>query len=152
MQPSSMIGVEPYPPPGLPHRVASSEVELYWKCDQGAPGVMRVQGMARNPWSSQEVRFLEFDLFGVDQDDRAVSNAHAAAPNFLLGTNQITRFEVALRMTGREVRYDLVYRYRFQELEMNALLAGPPSRPRLAQSTIQFMVRDACSDTQHLAK
>jgi len=152
MQPSSMIGAEPYPPPGLPHRVASSEVELYWKCDQGEPGVMRVQGMARNPWSSQEVRFLEFDLFGVDQDNRTVSTAHAAAPNFLLGTNQITRFAVALRITGREVRYDLVYRYRFQELEMNALLAGPPSRPRLAQSTIQFMVRDACADTQHLAK
>lgn len=153
MQSSSMIGAEPYPPPGLPHRVASSHVELYWKCDQGGPDVMRVQGMARNPWSPQEVRFLEFDLFGVDRDDRAVSTAHAAAPNFLLGTNQITRFEVALRLTGREVRYDLYYRYRFQELEeMDALLAGPPTRPRLAQSTVQFMIRDACSDTQHRAK
>ena len=153
MRSSSMIGAVPYPPPGLPHRVASSHVELYWKCDQGEPGVMRIQGMARNPWSPQEVRSLEFDLFGVDRDDRVVSSAHAAAPNYQLGTNQTTRFEVALRLTGREARYDLVYRYRFQEVEeMAALLAGPPTRPRLAQSTVQFMVRGACSDSQHLAR
>ena len=153
MQSSSMIGAEPYPPPGLPNRVASSHVELYWKCDQGGPGVMRVQGMARNPWSTQPVRYLEFDLFGVDRDDRTVSSAHAAAPNFLLGTNQITRFEVVLRTTGREARYDLVYQYRFEEVEeMSAFLAGPPTRPRFAQSTVQFMIRDACSDTQHLAR
>ena len=153
MRSSSMIGAEPYPPPGLPHRVASSHVELYWKCDQGDPGVMRIQGMARNPWSPQEVRYLEFDLFGVDRDDRVVSSAHAAAPNYMLGTNQTTRFEVALRVTGREARYDLVYQYRFQELEeMATLLAGPPTLLRLAQSTVQFMVRDACSDTQHLAR
>jgi len=153
MRSSSMIGAEPYPPPGLPHRVASSHVELYWKCDQGEPGIMRVQGMARNPWSPQEVRSLEFDLFGVDRDDRVVSGAHAAAPNYQLGTNQTTRFDVALRLTGREARYDLVYRYRFQELEeMAALLAGPPTRLQLAQSTVQFMVRGACSDSQHLAR
>jgi len=153
MPPSSMIGAVPYPPAGLPHRVASSHVELYWKCDQGEPGIMRVQGMARNPWSPQEVRSLEFDLFGVDRDDRVVSGAHAAAASYQLGTNQTTRFEVALRLTGREARYDLVYQYRFQELEeMSGLLAGPPTRPRLAQSTVQFMVRGACSDTQHLAR
>ena len=153
LQSPSMIGAEPYPPPGLPHRVASSHVELYWKCDRGEPSVLRVQGIARNPWSSQEVRFLEFDLFGVDRDDRTVSSAHGAAPNFLLGTNQITRFDVALRMSGHEVRYDLVYRYRFQEFEeMGALLSGPPMPPRLAQSSLQFMVRDACADGRHLAR
>lgn len=153
MRSSPMIGAEPYPPPGLLHRVASSHVELYWKCDPGEPGVMRVRGMARNPWAPQPVRYLEFDLFGVDRNDGVVSSVHAAAPNFLLGTNQITRFEVALRVTGRETRYDLVYQYRFEELEeMSALLAGPPMRPRLAQSTVQFMIRDVCSDTQHLAR
>jgi hypothetical protein len=150
---SSMIGSEPYPPPGLSHRIASSHVELYWRCDRGEPGVMRVEGTARNPWYSQDVRYLEFDLFGVDRDDRTVSSAHSAAPNSMLGTNQITRFAVALRMTGREARYDLVYRYRFSEMEeMDARLAGPPMRPRLAQSLVQYMVRDACSDTQHLAR
>jgi hypothetical protein len=99
------------------------------------------------------LRFLEFDLFGVDRDDRTVSSAHSTAPNFMLGTNQITRFAVALRTTGREARYDLLYRYLFNEVEeMDARLAGPPMRQRLAQSTAQFMVRDACSDTQHLAR
>ena len=153
MRSSSMIGSEPYPPPGFSHRVASSHVELYWRCDRAEPGVMRVEGTARNPWYSEDVRFLEFDLFGVDRDDRTVSSAHSTAPNFMLGTNQITRFAVALRTTGREARYDLVYRYRFSEMEeMDARLAGPPMRPRLAQSLVQYMVRDACSDSQHLAR
>jgi hypothetical protein len=153
MRSSSMIGSEPYPPPGLSHRIASSHVELYWRCDRGESGVMRVEGTARNPWYSQDVRFLEFDLLGVDRDDRTVSSAHSAAANFMLGTNQITRFAVALRTTGRETRYDLLYRYLFNEMEeMSARLAGPSMRPRLAQSTVQFMVRDACSETQHLAR
>lgn len=153
MRSSSMLGSEPYPPPALPHRVASSHVELYWKCDRGEAGIIRVEGTARNPWSSQDVRYLEFDLFGVDRDDRTVSSAHAAAPNVMLGTNQITRFEVALRMTGREARYDLLYRYRISEMEeMSARLAGPSTPLRFAQSTVQFMVRDVCSDTQHLAR
>jgi hypothetical protein len=78
-----------------------------------------------------------------------VSDTHADAPNFLLGTNQITRFQLALRTTGREVRYDLHYQYRFQDVEFDALLAGPPMRPRLAESSFRFMIRDACSDTQH---
>jgi len=153
MQYSSMIGSEPYPPPGLPHRVASSHVELYWKCGQGGPGVMQVDGMARNPWSPQGVRYLEFDLVGVDRDGRAASQAHTEAPNFLLGTNQVTRFQIALRTTGREMRYDLHYQYRFDEPEeMSALLAGPPMGPRLAQFSFRFMIRDACSDAQHLAR
>ena len=153
MHSSSMIGAEPYPPPGLPHRVASSHVELYWKCEHHGSGTLRVEGMARNPWSPQEVRFLEFDLVGVDRAGRAVSQAHADAPNFLLGTNQVTRFQLALRTTGGEVRYDLFYQYRFQELEeMAALPAGPPMRLRVAQSSVRFMIRDACGDTQHLAR
>lgn len=152
-QTSIMIGAEPYPPPGLPHRIASSHVELFWACDRGERDFMRVRGMARNPWSPQDVRFLEFDLVGVDRDDRVVSSAHAAAPNFLLGTNQMTRFEVALQVTGREARYDLVYQYRFQELEeMSRLVAGPPARPQLVQSSVQFLIRDACSETQNLAR
>jgi hypothetical protein len=50
------------------------------------------------------------------------------------------------------VRYDLHYQYRFQDVEFDALLAGPPMRPRLAESSFRFMIRDACSDTQHRAK
>jgi len=53
---------------------------------------------------------------------------------------------------GREVRYDLFYQYRFQDVEMEALLAGPPMRQRVAQNYYEFMIRDACSDTQHRAR
>jgi hypothetical protein len=148
-----MIGAEPYPPPALPHRVASSHVELYWKCDQGQSGQMQVEGMARNPWSPQEVRFLELDLVGVDRDGRAVSGAHAEVPNTLLHMNQTTRFQLTLRATGQEARYDLYYQYWFQDVEFNALLAGPPmGPPRLLAYVNRFMILDACSPTRHLAR
>jgi hypothetical protein len=129
-------------------------VELYWKCDQGEPGLMRLEGMARNPWSPQEVRFLEFDLVGVDPEGRAVSEGHGEAVGFLLGTNQTTRFQVALRPSGREARYDLFYQYRFDVMEeIDALLAGPAmGRRLLAYQLNRFMVRDACADTRHLAR
>ena len=152
MPSSSMVGADPYPPPGLPHRVASSHVELYWSCAP-APGQVQIEGVARNPWSSQPVRFLVLELSGVDGDGRAVSQARAEAPSYLLGTNQVTRFQLALETTGREVRYDLFYQYRFDEPEEKSVrVAGPPMRPRLAQFSFRFMVRDACSDTLHLAQ
>jgi hypothetical protein len=150
---SSTIGTEPYPPPGFPHRVASSNVELYWKCDQGEPAVMRLEGVARNPWSPQEVRFLEFDLVGIDQEGRSVSEGHGEAVSLLLGMNRMTRFQVSLRPSGREVRYDLFYQYHFDDMDIKALLAGPPmGRGQLASMRKQFLIRDACADTQHLVR
>jgi hypothetical protein len=139
-----------YPPALFAHRVASSHVALYWNCTRPEPGVVRVEGVAQNPWASQEVRFLELEVAGVDARERYVSQASTALPNFLLGTNQISPFHLDLRTVGSEVRFDLFYQYRFQENGGRFLAGSPVGVPRLfAQSTIRFMARDVCSDTQH---
>jgi len=150
----SKEGPSPYPPDVYAHRVATSHVVLYWNCSRPATDLLRVDGVAQNPWSSQEVRFLELELVGVDGQDRIVSEAAAAVPDFLLGTNQISPFRLDLRTVGGEVRFDLYYHYRYDETdEVDILLAGPPmAGPRPLASTQNSLARDVCSDTRHRAR
>jgi len=140
---------KPYPPPGYVHRVASSHVELYWNCTHPEPGILRLEGVAVNPWNSQDIRFLEFDLVGVDARERTAADAQGQARDFLLGTNQSTPFQLDLRTTGAEVRFDLFYQYRFQENGGRFLAASSAAAPRLLAQTQRFMARDVCSETQH---
>lgn len=143
-----------YPPDVFAHRVATSHVVLYWNCTRPEADLLRVDGVAQNPWSSQEVRFLELELVGVDREDRVVSETKGAVPNILLGTNQISPFRLDLRTVGGEARFDLYCRYQYDDTEeMDALLAGPPIvGPRLLASTQNSLARDVCSETQHRAR
>lgn len=140
----------PSPSSAFEHRVATSHVEVHWSCSEPVPGTLRLEGVASNPWSAQEVRFLEVELVGVNARDHVVASASGAAADILIHTNQQSPFRLELRPTGTEVRYDLFYQYRYSEEEM---LAGRmPSLPRVAQQQHRFMVRDACSPTQHRAR
>lgn len=143
----------PYPPPNYAHRVESSAVALYWNCAQPEPGLLQLSGLAFNPWSSQPVRLLEFDLVGVDAHDRSVSSAEAQAGDQQIFTNQSTPFQLDLRTAGTEVRFDLYYQYIYQDRgHGDAIIAGPlpPGSFHLVQQTHRFLVRDACSESQHL--
>ena len=142
-----------YPPDVFAHRVATSNVVLYWNCVRPEAGALRLEGVAQNPWSMQSVRFLELELVGVDDQGRTVSQARGEARDILIDTNQSSPFQLALRTAGSEVRFDLYYQYRFQEVEMEALLAGPPvALPWLLAQTNRFLARDVCSETQHRAR
>jgi len=139
-----------YPPAVYAHRVQSSHVALYWNCSWPEPGLLRVEGVAHNPWSPQEIRFLEFDLAGVDSHERIVSQARGEARDFLLHMSQITPFRLELRTAGSEVRFDLFYQYRFHEGDRDRLIAGPlAGRPLFLVQTKGFMARDICSESQH---
>jgi hypothetical protein len=140
-------------PGAYAHRVASSHVVLYWNCVGPEAGTLRVEGVAQNPWFSQEVRFLELELVGVDGRERTVSHAKGAAQDILIRTNQFSPFQMELRPAGREVRFDLYYEYRFQDVDEQARLAGPVvGAPRLLAQMQRFLARDACSETQHRAR
>jgi hypothetical protein len=148
-------GAQPpaYPPDVFSHRVATSEVVLYWNCSRPEPGVLRLDGVAQSPWAAQPVRYLEFDLVGVDGQDRIVSEIKGAAQDIQIYTNQTSRFQLDLRLAGSEGRIDLYYEYQFHIEQMDALLAGPPVRvPRLIAQTSRFLARDVCSETQHRAR
>ncbi len=145
-------GAQPpaYPPDVFSHRVATSDVVLYWNCSRSEPGMLRLDGVAQNLWGAQPIRFLEFELVGVDGRDRTVSDVKGAARDIQIFTNQTSPFLLDLRLAGTEARLDLYYEYRFNLEEMSALLAGPPVRiPRLFAQTNRFLARDVCSETQH---
>ncbi|MCX5733704.1 MAG: hypothetical protein NTW68_05200 [candidate division NC10 bacterium] len=145
----------PYPPSGYMHTVQTSHVVLYWNCAQPEAGVLRLEGAAYNPWMSAPVQYLEFELEGVDAMAGSVSEGKAAARDIQIHTNRSSPFQIDLRTTGKEVRYDLYYQYRMNDGQggnrMDASLDwdGPVL---FAQQNRRFSVRDACSDTQHLVR
>jgi hypothetical protein len=94
---------------------------------------------------------LELELVGVGSGERTVSEVGAQAPDIELLTSQSTPFQLNLRTTGAEARFDLYYRYKFQDdghdrKEASLAWDGPSL---FAQSQKQFRVRDACSETLH---
>jgi hypothetical protein len=124
-------------------------VVLYWNCLRPEPGVLRLDGAAHSPYFSA-VRYLEFELVGLDANDRIVSEAKGAARDYVLRTNQVSPFQLDVRTVGSEMRFDLYYQYRSQQ-NLRSLLADPPvGGPQLiAQATNRFLARDVCSETQH---
>jgi hypothetical protein len=149
-----------YPPAGYAHTVQSSQVALYWNCARSDAGSVHVDGMAVNPWSDQPVQFLGFDLVGVDARGHSVSSIHSDARDILLRTNQQTPFTIDLHTAGTEVRFALYYEYQFQDRGHTPFASKtawdgssfPQKPPVLLAWTNQFMVRDACSPTQHLVR
>ncbi len=133
------------------HRIASPHAELYWACSQPEPGILRMDGVAQNPWGQEPIRFLELELVGVDGGDRMTAAAGGAVQDILLRTNQQSAFRLDLRTTGREARYDLYYQYRYDEPEFDAALP-PTVFPRLAQQLQRYMVRDACAPAKHRSR
>ena len=128
------------------HHVATSEVALLWNC-QAEPGRLHLEGVAQNPWQAQPIRFLEFELVGVDAQERTTAKAVGEARDIQIFTNQQTPFQLDLKPTGTEVRFDLYYQYRFdEEFDMSALVAGPPMvGPRLVAQTNTFVAHNVCA-------
>lgn len=127
------------------HRVSTTHVVVYWNCARPESGQVRLEGLVYSPYFS-DVRDLQFELAGVDSGERVVSEARAVLPDYGLGMNRTVPFQLTLRTSGSEVRFDLYYGYRAQG-GLRSSLAGPPVV--LAQSQSWFRARDVCSDTQH---
>jgi hypothetical protein len=140
-------------PEAFTHRAATSEVVLLWTCLQPASDLLRVEGVARNPWQAQPIRYLELQVVGVDAQGRQTAEVAGKARDFQIFTNQQSPFQLDLRTAGAEVRFDLYYQYLFDQEYDTAMVAGPPMvGPRLHAQTNTNMVRDVCSPTQHLAR
>ena len=141
------------PPEGFTHRAANSDVVLFWNCLEPTAGVLRVDGVARSPWQAQPIRYLEFQVVGLDAQGRKTAEVAGKAQDIQIFTTQQSRFQLDLRTGGAEVRFDLYYQYLFNQEYDSLLLAGPPMvGPRLYAQTRTNVVRDVCSPNQHLAR
>ena len=90
-------------PADLPNRTDLGDVRLRWALVQ-EPGTVRAVGVAESP--NRVVSRTTLGLFGVDQDGRVVSQGQGDIQGTFGSTNG--PFEVALRPTGREARFELV--------------------------------------------
>ena len=140
-----------YPPAAFSHRVGTSQVLLYWNCARPEPGVLRLDGVVHSAYAS-EVRYPEFALVGLDANNRVVSEAKGGTRDYVLRTNQVSPFQIDLRTAGSEVRFDLFHQYQSLENRHSSLLAGTPvgGRSFMAPAGVRYLVRDVCSETQHL--
>jgi hypothetical protein len=129
-----------YSPAAFAHRVATQDVELYWNCAGAESGLLQFEGIARNI-GGEDVRFLELDLESVGPTESHLQSATAALPDVVLHTNQASPFHLQLLTRGDETRFDLFYHYSLPR-RIGALVSTEERR---------FMVRDACSETQHRA-
>ena len=142
-----------YPPREFAHRVSDSHVDFYYNCSTPSPGMLHLEGLAFNPWESQPVGDLEFELDGVNARGSTVSEATMEVKDYKLFTNQSTPVNLDLQMAGSEVRFDLYYMYQFGEGDHNDFLskiAWREAKP-LTQWPHRSFVRDACSPGLHLS-
>ncbi len=140
-------------PAAFAHRMDTAEMALFWNCARPESGVLRLEGVAQNPSQAEPISSLQFELVGVDARGHSVSEARADADDYRIDTNQSSPFRLNLRLTGGETRFDLFFQYYFSQTEMDARLAGAPvAMPWLLADTTRYLVRDACSETQHLAR
>ena len=149
-----MLGKIQWPPIEYKHTVSTTAIRQYWNCTRPEPDVMRLDGMAANLWNGQPIKYLEWELVGVNAEGRTVSNTKVASKSIQLFTNQYTQFQIDLRMAGGEARFDLFYYYQFYDrghgtMEASLDWDGPVL---FAQQNQRSFVLDACSETQHLVR
>jgi len=131
-----------FPPEAFQRRVADGRVELYWNCSWPEPGLLQVEGIAQSPWT-QDIRFLELELVGVNAQGRTLGAARAPVRDIVLHTNAPSPFRLLLRTTGAEARTDLYYQYRHHGDSDDGF-----GFPRFGTEFHRSYVRDACAGPQ----
>jgi hypothetical protein len=101
----------PAQPERFAHYVSDSTIVLTWNCTNPEPGVLRVQGMVRNPWYATPVTNLNFQLFGVNDKNQDISRMNGTPRDYLIRNSGPSPFALDLKLSGEEKRYDLVYYY-----------------------------------------
>jgi hypothetical protein len=126
-----------YPPAMYGSSVSTPDLTLYWNCARPDPTLLRVDGVAQNT-SGNNVRFVRFELEGLDADTHVVSAGQGSLRATMLYLNQFSPFSVQAKAGGTEVRFDLHYDYKVQGRSDSGSGEGGG-----------FLVHDVCSPTQH---
>ena len=126
-----------YPPAAFGSRVSTPDLTIYWNCARPDPAVVQVQGVAQNT-SGDQVRFVRFELVGIDSSGKEVSESEGSLRATILYLNQTSPFAIQVKTAGTEVRFDLHSHYTVQGFGDGG-----------SGSDGGYMARDACSPTQH---
>jgi hypothetical protein len=91
-------------PADLPNRSDQGQLHLRWALIR-EPAVVRAVGLAESP--TRIVSWATVALYGVDRDGRVVSRGQSDLRNGGFAHTSMP-FEITLRPTGQEERFDLV--------------------------------------------
>jgi len=91
------------------------DIEFHWNCVRSEPKLLQVEGVAISTYLQSPIKGLEFRMYGVDAGGATVSHTDGAARDYLIPLMARSPFRLTLRTEGREVRFDLVYRFVGQE-------------------------------------
>ncbi len=122
------------------HRVATSNLELYWNCTSSASGVVDVSGIVHNT-SDGDVRFVDLNLVGVS-GRRVVSEAKTSVQPVVLSLNETAPFLLQVHSGDPGAQFDLYYQYR-RRFRPGGLFGDDLQ---------QFSARDICSPTHLVAR
>jgi hypothetical protein len=93
------------------HQVTDGTVALYWNCSRPSPGVVRVRGVANNPWMMAPLQDLELRLYGVSAQGYTMARASALAKDYWIQPNAPSPFTIDIQTEGIAVKFDLAYSY-----------------------------------------
>jgi hypothetical protein len=125
------------------HQVTDGKVALYWNCSKPEPGVVRVQGVANNPYMMSPIQDLEFRLYGVSAQGYTMARARADAKDYWIQPNSPSPFTINIQTQGVAVRFDLGYSYMLSgDTGGGGRFGGGDS----TSAETQNMARNICAD------
>jgi hypothetical protein len=91
------------------YNVDNGMMYLRWNCVSQPPELV-VQGFVNNI-TMQAMKNTQVKIYAIDSQGATVSSAQTTSIPWMLETNIRTPFDIRLKTTGTEVRYDLSYSY-----------------------------------------
>jgi hypothetical protein len=92
------------------YEVDDGVLYIRWNCFAEPPGLV-MRGFVNNPMSMNALKDTTLSLSGINAQGGTVSSTQDSALPFMLETNVRTPFEMKLKTTGAEVRFDMWYQY-----------------------------------------
>jgi hypothetical protein len=124
------------------HQVTDGKVALYWNCSRPSPGVVRVQGVANNPYLGTPLEDLEFRLYGVSAQGYTMARARGSAKEYWINMNAPSPFSIDIKTQGIAVRFDLQYSYMLADTGGGGRFGGGGA----GSAEQQNMARNICAD------
>jgi hypothetical protein len=92
------------------YEVDDGVLYIRWNCFAEPPGLV-MRGFVNNPMSMNPLKDTTLWLSGINAQGATISSTQDNAIPFMLETMNRTPFEMKLKTTGTEARFDMWYQY-----------------------------------------
>jgi hypothetical protein len=93
------------------HQVTDGTVALYWNCTRPSPGIVRIEGVANNPWVMSPLQDLLLRFYGYSAQGATLVRASTMPKEYWIQPNAPSPFTVNLETKEAVAKVDLAYSY-----------------------------------------